>query len=54
MLAVSSVIVNNTDTYRYWLQDWTGLRIDKFGKRLWWNWELDEDHYPHWDQLVGT
>jgi alpha-glucosidase (family GH31 glycosyl hydrolase) len=19
--------------------------------QLWWNWELDEDHYPGWDQL---
>eukprot|EP00039_Didymoeca_costata_P016390 m.292933 g.292933 ORF g.292933 m.292933 type:complete len:496 (+) comp16388_c0_seq10:141-1628(+) len=35
----------------YWLQDWSGLRIDAFGKRLWWNWELDENHYPMWDSL---
>lgn len=25
-----------------WVQDWTGVRTDSFGKRLWWNWEVDE------------
>ena len=35
-----------------WLQDWTGLRVDPFGKRLWWNWELDEDWYSGWGDLV--
>lgn len=35
----------------YWLQDWTGQRVDFFGKRLWWNWELDRDWYPDWDGL---
>ena len=32
---------------RYWLQDWVGQRKTSFGKQLWWNWELDEDHYPY-------
>lgn len=36
----------------YWLQDWTGLRQDVFGTRLWWNWELDEDHYPNFEELA--
>lgn len=36
----------------WWLQDWSGLRVDPaFGKRVWWNWELDSDHYPDWDGL---
>jgi alpha-glucosidase len=34
-----------------WLQDWVGQRETNFGIQLWWNWELDEDHYPGWDQL---
>src|SRR5215211_6660588 len=34
-----------------WLQDWVGQRKTSFGTQLWWNWELDEDHYPRWDQL---
>lgn len=34
-----------------WLQDWVGQRTTSFGKQLWWNWELDRDHYPDWDVL---
>jgi alpha-glucosidase (family GH31 glycosyl hydrolase) len=34
-----------------WLQDWVGQRETTFGMQLWWNWELDKDHYPGWDQL---
>jgi alpha-glucosidase len=34
-----------------WLQDWVGQRETYFGMQLWWNWELDEDHYPGWDRL---
>jgi len=34
-----------------WLQDWVGQRETSFGTQLWWNWELDQDHYPGWDQL---
>jgi alpha-glucosidase (family GH31 glycosyl hydrolase) len=34
-----------------WLQDWVGQRETSFGTQLWWNWELDRDHYPDWDLL---
>jgi alpha-glucosidase len=34
-----------------WLQDWVGQRKTSFGTQLWWNWELDWDHYPEWDLL---
>ncbi len=33
----------------FWLQDWEGQRITSFGKQLWWNWELDRERYPEWD-----
>jgi alpha-glucosidase (family GH31 glycosyl hydrolase) len=35
----------------FWLQDWVGQRRTSFGAQLWWNWELDEDHYPEWNLL---
>ncbi|MGC5617259.1 alpha-glucosidase [Georgenia sp. Z1491] len=35
-----------------WLQDWTGRRVTSFGDRLQWNWVLDEERYPGWDELV--
>lgn len=37
----------------FWLQDWVGQRTTSFGKQLWWNWELDRDRYPGWEQLVA-
>ncbi|MGC5629784.1 alpha-glucosidase [Georgenia sp. Z1344] len=36
-----------------WLQDWTGRRVTSFGDRLQWNWVLDEERYPGWDELVA-
>ena len=36
-----------------WLQDWVGQRVTTFGKQLWWNWTLDKQRYPQWDQLVA-
>ncbi|MDQ5812886.1 MAG: alpha-glucosidase, partial [Actinomycetota bacterium] len=41
----------DTPVAAYWLQDWVGQRETSFGTQLWWNWELDEDHYPGWDSL---
>src|SRR5699024_273282 len=35
-----------------WLQDWTGSRTTSFGQRLWWTWQLDEERYPGWGDLV--
>lgn len=36
----------------YWLQDWVGQRTTSFGKQLWWNWEVDYDRYPGWDEMT--
>ena len=41
-----------TPVAAFWLQDWVGQRVTSFGRQLWWNWELDEDHYPGWEELV--
>lgn len=38
----------------FWLQDWEGQRVTSFGKQLWWNWEVDKDRYPQWEQLVSN
>jgi len=42
---------NDTPISALWLQDWVGQRTTSFGSQLWWNWELDQDHYPDWDTL---
>ena len=36
-----------------WLQDWVGKRQTSFGSQLWWTWQLDEQQYPGWDQMVA-
>lgn len=36
----------------FWLQDWVGQRATSFGSQLWWNWEVDYDRYPGWDELA--
>lgn len=35
-----------------WLQDWVGQRRTSIGWQLWWNWQLDGEHYPDWEALV--
>lgn len=43
----------NTPISAFWLQDWVGQRETSFGKQLWWNWEVDNDRYPGWEELVS-
>ncbi|MEZ4878826.1 MAG: glycoside hydrolase family 31 protein [Chitinophagales bacterium] len=38
----------------FWLQDWVGQRTSAVGKQLWWNWELDNEHYPNWNKIYDT
>lgn len=42
-----------TPVSAFWLQDWVGQRKTSFGKQLWWNWELDRERYPEWENLVN-
>jgi len=42
-----------TELSAVWLQDWTGQRQAQLGDRLWWTWQLDEQHYPEWDAMVN-
>jgi sulfoquinovosidase len=48
----SQLQAHNVPVAGFWLQDWVGQRTTSFGKQLWWNWELDQDRYPGWDQLI--
>jgi alpha-glucosidase len=44
----------DTPIAAFWLEDWMGPRITYVGTQLWYNWELDEEHYPGWDEMVRT
>ena len=35
------------------MQDWVGTSSYPEGVRLNWNWQLNQDHYPNWDQMIG-
>ncbi|WP_446898455.1 alpha-glucosidase [Clostridium sp. LBM24168] len=35
-----------------WAQDWEGIRITSFGKRLMWNWTWDKNLYPDLDKII--
>ena len=48
---VAQLEENDIPVTGVWLQDWVGQRTTSFGKQLWWNWELDEERYPDWEQL---
>jgi len=35
-----------------WCQDWAGYRFTTFGKRLYWNWVLNEKLYPNLKEVI--
>lgn len=35
-----------------WCQDWSGQHITEFGEQVFWNWELNEEHYKNMDQHI--
>jgi len=50
---VRSLQEAGTEIAGVWLQDWTGQRTTSFGERLWWTWQLDEERYPGWEELLA-
>lgn len=35
-----------------WAQDWEGIRMTSFGKRLFWNWQWNKELYPNLDEKI--
>lgn len=35
-----------------WSEDWVGLRVTSFGKRLFWDWKWSKKRYPHLDKKI--
>lgn len=50
---VEEMKAGGTEVAGVWLQDWVGKRQTSFGSQLWWTWQLDEQQYPGWDQMVA-
>ncbi|NCI01796.1 alpha-glucosidase [Cronobacter malonaticus] len=36
-----------------WAQDWSGIRMTSFGKRVMWNWKWNRDLYPQLDTRIA-
>jgi alpha-glucosidase len=36
----------------FWIEDWVGHRNTLAGKRLWWNWVVNRELYPNWENLI--
>ncbi|MDX6021355.1 alpha-glucosidase [Scandinavium sp. V105_16] len=36
-----------------WAQDWSGIRMTSFGKRVMWNWEWNSELYPQLDERIA-
>jgi alpha-glucosidase (family GH31 glycosyl hydrolase) len=34
-------------------QDWVGQRETMIGSQLWWNWEVDDQRYWGWKELIN-
>ena len=37
-----------------WCQDWSGQIVTEFGSQVYWNWELDEKLYDHFQENLAT
>lgn len=37
-----------------WAQDWSGIRMTSFGKRVMWNWKWNEELYPNLKEQIKT
>ena len=53
LMAVDALLEAGGKLSAVWLQDWVGQRDTKYGKRLWWNWVLDQERYPDWGDMVS-
>ncbi len=44
---------HQTDITGIWCQDWQGIRMTSFGKRLMWNWEVNNELYPNLKESIA-
>ena len=52
MAKLQALVAADVPVAAFWIQDWVGQRTTPAGSQLWWDWQLDQTHYPNWDQLL--
>jgi alpha-glucosidase len=54
MAKLQALVAADVPVAAFWIQDWVGQRTTPVGSQLWWDWQLDQTHYPNWQQLVDA
>ena len=49
---LNQAIENNIKVSSLWCQDWAGIRVTSFGKRLNWDWMWNKERYPKLDKVI--
>jgi alpha-glucosidase len=50
---MEAIVAAGAEITGLWCEDWVGLRVTSFGKRLFWDWKANESRYPHLRQKVA-
>jgi alpha-glucosidase len=50
---MEAMIVAGAVVTGLWCEDWVGLRVTSFGKRLFWDWKANEERYPGLRQRIA-
>lgn len=50
---VDLLLSNGVPLVGVWLQDWSGKRVTSVGDRLLWNWQINNNLYPGWFEMVS-
>jgi alpha-glucosidase (family GH31 glycosyl hydrolase) len=54
MAKLQALVAADVPVAAFWIQDWVGQRSTPAGSQLWWDWQLDQIHYPNWQQLLDA
>jgi alpha-glucosidase len=54
MAKLQALVAADVPVAAFWIQDRVGQRTTPAGSQLWWDWQLDQTHYPNWNQLLDA
>lgn len=49
---MENAIVRGLPVAALWCEDWVGLRVTSFGRRLFWDWKWSKKRYPNLDKKI--
>lgn len=50
---MEAIIAAGAEVTGLWCEDWIGLRVTSFGKRLFWDWKANDARYPNLKQKIA-